>query len=168
MKLSTVAAVLALAIAGCATTASEDAATTKNDNTNNTLAVAKQFLTAAGSGDGATLMALTDEDFVWHNEGDSRLPWIGNWAGKQTVFGTFMPAFGKGLSVTAWTTDYEFVNGNQAVFMGTMAADANNTGVNTGLMSWAVRVHVEDGKVKSWNWFEDSYAVSQAYHGKRK
>ena len=113
-KLITTAGILALA--GCASVTSgpedKDAVATIG-----TLAVAKQFLNAAGSGDGATLMALTDDDFVWHNEGDKRLPWIGHWQGKERVFGTFMPAFGQGLSVTTWTTDYEFVNGDQAVFI---------------------------------------------------
>ena len=82
------------------------------------------------------------------------------------MFGTFMPRFGKGLSTTAWSTDYSFANGDQAVFMGTMNAVANKSGVETGSFSWAVRVHVENGKVKSWNWFEDSFAVSKAYHSK--
>jgi hypothetical protein len=50
--------------------------------------------------------------------------------------------------------------------MGTMNAVANNSGAETGAFSWAVRVHVENGKVKSWNWFEDSFAVSNAFHGK--
>lgn len=130
-----------------------------------TLTVATAFLTAAGTGDMAALKTLAARDFVWHNEGDPRVPWIGNWESADVVFGQFMPKFGAGLAVTQWSTDYSFVNGDQAVFMGTMAANANNTGVSTGPMSWAVRVHVVDGKVKSWNWFEDSYAVSRAYHG---
>ena len=131
-----------------------------------TLAVAEKFLMAAGSGDGATLMELMADDFVWHNEGDPSVPWIGNWEGKKEVMGTFMPKFGAGLKVTSWSTDYKFASGNQAVFVGSMSAIANNTGVDTGKFSWVVRVHVENGKVKSWNWFEDSFAVSQAYHGK--
>ncbi len=76
-----------------------------------------------------------------------------------------MPAFASGLKITSWSTDYNFVSADQAVFMGTMSADANETGKSTGIMNWAVRVHVVDGKVKSWNWLEDSYAVSKAYHG---
>ena len=121
---------------------------------------------AAGSGDGSTLKALMADDFVWHNEGDKNIPWIGTWEGPEVIFSQFMPAFGAGLKVTSWETQYKFANGNQAVFMGTMSAIANKTGVDTGKFSWAVRVHVEDGKVKSWNWFEDSFAVSQAYHAK--
>ena len=78
-----------------------------------------------------------------------------------------MPKFSAGLKTTSWTTDYSFANGDQAVFIGSMSAIANNSGVDTGKFSWAVRVHVEEGKVKSWNWFEDSYAVSKAYHAKK-
>lgn len=129
-----------------------------------TLEIAQSFLMAAGSGDGDTLNKLMADDFVWHNEGDKSIPWIGNWEGKQVVFEQFMPAFGTGLKTTSWTTDYTFASGDQAVFMGSMSAIANNTGAETGTFSWAVRVNVEDGKVKSWNWFEDSFAVSKAYH----
>ncbi|MEO0868415.1 MAG: nuclear transport factor 2 family protein, partial [Cyanobacteria bacterium J06642_11] len=118
-----------------------------------------------GSGDMDTLSALMADDFVWHNEGDTSVPWIGTWEGKDTVLNQFLPAFGAGLTTTSWTTDYSFAKDDQAVFMGTMVADANNTGESTGMMSWAVRVHVVDGKVKSWNWFEDSFAVSRAFHG---
>ena len=133
-----------------------------------TLKVAQAFLQAAGSGDGATLSSLMTDDFVWHNEGDDTIPWIGNWEGKETVLGTFMPKFGAGLKATSWTTDYSMASGDQAMFAGTMSAIANNTGAATGTFSWAVRVHVEDGKVKSWNWFEDSFAVSKAYNAADK
>lgn len=135
----------------------------QDDLSNSTLEIAKSFLQAAGIGDMETLNKLMADDFVWHNEGDSELPWIGTWEGKDVVLEKFLPAFGEGLKTTSWTTDYSFVNGDQAVFMGTMSADANTTGESTGTFSWAVRVHVVDGKVKSWNWFEDSYAVSKAY-----
>lgn len=130
-----------------------------------TLETAQAFLGAAGSGDMDTLQSLMTDDFVWHNEGDTTIPWVGGpWIGKEVVLNEFLPAFGAGLTTTSWTTDYSFANDDQAVFMGTMSAVANNTGVNTGEFSWAVRVNVVDGKVKSWNWFEDSYAVSAAYN----
>jgi hypothetical protein len=129
-----------------------------------TLQTAEAFLTAAGSGDMATLEKLMADDFVWHNEGDTTLPWIGTWAGKEKVLAEFLPAFRAGLAATSWTTDYSLATGDQAVFMGTMSVKAPSSGGETGVFSWAVRVHVEDGLVKSWNWFEDSYAVSKAYH----
>lgn len=135
------------------------------DPTQETLQTAQAFLDAAGSGDMDTLSELMTDDFVWHNEGDSAVPWIGTWEGKETVLTQFLPTFGGGLEVTSWTTDYSFAKDDQAVFIGTMAANATNTGESTGTMSWAVRVQVVDGKVKSWNWFEDSFAVSRAFHG---
>ena len=131
-----------------------------------TLEIAQSFLQAAGSGDMETLNKLMAEDFVWHNEGDKEVPWIGNWVGKEVVLKGFLPVFGGGLKTTSWTTDFSFANGDQAAFFGTMSADATNTGKSTGTFSWAVRVQVVEGKVKSWNWFEDSYAISKAYHGK--
>ncbi|EGR0753505.1 nuclear transport factor 2 family protein [Vibrio sp. 10N.286.52.C3] len=136
----------------------------KAEQSAKTLEVAQAFLWAAGSGDMEQLSTLMADDFVWHNEGDGSIPWIGNWESKETVLNTFLPRFGAGLKTTSWTTDYSFANGDQAVFMGTMSAIANNTGADTGKFSWAVRVQVVDGKVKSWNWFEDSFAVSKAYH----
>ncbi|REG81994.1 nuclear transport factor 2 family protein [Marinomonas pollencensis] len=143
-------------------TAQADTTTEQSD----TLKTAQAFLWAAGSGDVEKLKGLMADDFVWHNEGDKTIPWIGDWKGQDTVLGKFFPLFGAGLKVTSWTTDYHFVNGNQAVFMGTMSAITNNSGAKTGVFSWAVRVETENGKVKSWNWFEDSFAVSKAYHGK--
>lgn len=131
-----------------------------------TLETAQAFLWAAGSGDMEKLQSLMTDDFVWHNEGDKTIPWIGNWEGKDTVLNEFFPKFGAGLKTTSWTTDYSFANGDQAVFIGTMSAIVNKSGVDTGKFSWAVRVQVEGGKVKSWNWFEDSNAISKAYHAK--
>lgn len=132
-----------------------------------TLKVAEAFLMAAGSGDMKTLNELMSDDFVWHNEGDKNVPWIGTWETKEVVLNEFLPTFGAGLKTTSWTTDYSFANGDQAVFLGTMSAIANNSGKDTGKFSWAVRVQVEEGKVKSWNWFEDSYAVSKAFNAKK-
>lgn len=143
------------------------ASETKAADSAKTLKTAQAFLWAAGSGDMDKLKALMADDFVWHNEGDSNIPWIGNWESKETVLNTFLPRFGAGLKVTSWSTDYSFANGDQAVFMGSMSAIANKSGVDTGKFSWAVRVHVENGKVKSWNWFEDSFAVSKAYHAQQ-
>jgi ketosteroid isomerase-like protein len=34
----------------------------------------------------------------------------------------------------------------------------------TGEFTFALRAKVRDGQVTLWNWFEDSYALSQAFH----
>ncbi|MEM6632631.1 MAG: nuclear transport factor 2 family protein [Bacteroidota bacterium] len=161
MKLLSSKLLLTAAFVGCLTTFTQ----AQDDKSQQTLEIAQSFLQAAGMGDMETLEKLMAEDFVWHNEGDKEIPWIGNWEGKEVVLKEFLPAFGAGLKTTSWTTDYSFAKDDQAVFLGTMSADAINTGSNTGTFTWAVRVHVVEGKVKSWNWLEDSYAVSRAYHG---
>ena len=134
-----------------------------DEKSNETLAIAQSFLEAAGSGDTNKLHDLMSKDFIWHNEGDTDVPWIGNWEGRETVLNQFLPAFSAGLKITSWSTDYSFANPDQAVFIGTMSAITNHSGLDTGVFSWAVRVHVDEGKVRSWNWFEDSHALSRAY-----
>ncbi len=131
-----------------------------------TLAIAQSFLDAVGAGAKDILSALMSDDFVWHNEGDRNIPWIGSWKGRDTVVNTFLPAFGAGLEITSWTTDFSFANADQAFFAGTMSGITTKSGIDTGTFSWAVRVHVQEGKVNSWNWFEDSYALSKAYNSK--
>lgn len=175
-KLSLALILASLAVSACATegviattagaeTQSGAEASTELSQSDATLATAQAFLWAAGSGDMETLKDLMVDDFVWHNEGDSSVPWVGGpWVGKEVVLTEFLPKFGAGMTTTSWTTDYSFAKGDQAVFIGKMSANLNNSGADTGEFSWAVRVHVEDGKVKSWNWFEDSYAISKAYH----
>ena len=110
---------------GCAMTSTTTGQSDKSELTQQTLATAQAFLKAAGSGDGEKLNQLMADDFVWHNEGDSKIPWIGNWQGKEAVFNQFMPAFGAGLQITSWTTDYSFASSDQAVFIGTMSANAS-------------------------------------------
>ena len=73
----------------------------QGDQSPQTLEIAQSFLQAAGSGDMETLNKLMADDFVWHNEGDSEIPWIGNWEGKQVVLEKFLPAFGAGLKPLA-------------------------------------------------------------------
>ena len=93
-----------------------------------TLQTAEAFLAAAGSGDMATLQKLMADDFVWHNEGDRTLPWIGTWEGKEKVLTEFLPVFGGSLTATSWTTDYSMAMADQAIFMGTMSATVPSSG----------------------------------------
>lgn len=154
-----------MAFAGCASSNQQaGSASVQTDRDQQTLEVAESFLTALGTGDMDTMRRLMADDFVWRNEGDPALPWIGTWQGKESVFNEFLPAFGAGLQTTGWTTDHSMASGDQAAFFGTMRATASNSGADTGTFNWALRVHVVDGKVASWNWFEDSFAVSKAYN----
>ena len=40
------------------------------------------------------------------------------------------------------------------------------SGKEIGEFSFALRAKVRDGQITLWHWFEDSFALSQAYHGK--
>ncbi|MEM6588905.1 MAG: nuclear transport factor 2 family protein [Pseudomonadota bacterium] len=124
------------------------------------------FMGAMGSGDMETMSGLMADDMVWHNEGDNTLPWIhGDIEGKAAIF-EFLPVFSRNLQTTKWENSDAFASGDTVAVFGTMAATATNSGQSTGDFTFALRAKVRDGQLVLWHWFEDSFAVSQAYHGK--
>lgn len=124
------------------------------------------FMGAMGTGEMDTMLSLMADDMVWHNEGDKTLPWIhGDIKGKAAIL-EFLPVFSSSLQTTKWENTDAFASGDTVAVFGTMAATATNTGQNTGEFTFALRAKVRDGQLILWNWFEDSFAVSQAYHGK--
>ncbi|MHA3979283.1 nuclear transport factor 2 family protein [Halovulum sp. GXIMD14794] len=122
------------------------------------------FMGAMGAGDSAKVAELMADDMVWQNEGDGSLPWIGTWEGKEKVF-EFMGIFGENFQTTAWENTDAFASGDTVAVFGNMNAITTKSGKVTGPFTFALRAKVRDGKVTLWNWFEDSYAVSKAYHG---
>ncbi len=129
-----------------------------------TMQIAMKFMGAMGKGDMETMTSLMHDDMVWHNEGDKELPWIGPWNGKKTILEEFLPKFGANLKTTKWEQTDGFASGDTAAFFGKMKGILTNSGLETKEFTYALRVKVKDGKVILWNWFEDSYEISKAYH----
>ena len=123
------------------------------------------FMGAIGSGNMETAISLMAEDMVWLNEGDSAMPWIGPWDGKDEIL-KFLPIFGENFKTTAWDNTDAFALGDTVAVFGKMNGITTQSGKEIGEFYFALRAKVRDGKVVLWNWFEDSYAVSRAYHGK--
>ncbi len=123
------------------------------------------FMGAIGSGDMDTAVSLMADDMVWQNEGDKAMPWIGPWNGKEEIL-KFLPIFGANFKTTAWENTDAFASGDTVAVFGKMNGITTHSGKEIGDFSFALRAKVKNGKVVLWNWFEDSYAVSQAYHGK--
>lgn len=123
------------------------------------------FMGAMGSGDMDKMSELMADDMVWHNEGDMSLPWLGPWKGKDEIF-SFLGVFNENFQTTQWENTDAFASGDTVAVFGIMNAVTTKSGKETGAFTFALRAKVRDGKVVLWNWFEDSYAVSQAYHSK--
>ncbi len=123
------------------------------------------FMGAMGSGDMATMNNLMADDMVWHNEGDANLPWIGETVGKENIF-KFLGVFSSNLQVTMWENEDAFASGDTVAVFGRMNGTTTNSGQEIGTFTFALRAKVHNGQVVLWNWFEDSFAVSQAYHGR--
>ncbi len=127
--------------------------------------VVMTFMGAVGSGDMETAMSLMADDMKWHNEGDSSMPWIGPWNGKEEIL-AFLPIFGANFQTTAWENTDAFALGDTVAVFGNMNGITTKSGKEIGDFTFALRAKVKDGKLVLWNWFEDSFAVSQAFHGK--
>ena len=149
---------VALATAGTASAQTMDATSQASFDT------VMALMGAMGKGDMDTMASLMANDMVWHNEGDKSLPWIGPWEGKEAIF-KFLGTFGANFQTTEWQNEDAFASGDTVAVFGKMNAITTKSGKSTGAFTFALRAKVRDGKVVLWNWFEDSYAVSQAYHG---
>ncbi|MEL6377505.1 MAG: nuclear transport factor 2 family protein [Pseudomonadota bacterium] len=124
------------------------------------------FMGAMGGGEMDKMSSLMADDMVWHNEGDKTLPWIhGDINGKAAIF-EFLPVFSENLQTTKWENGDAFASGDTVAVFGIMAGTATKTGQSTGDFAFALRAKVRKGQLVLWHWFEDSFAVSQAYHGK--
>ena len=131
-----------------------------------TMDIAMKFMDAMGKGEMETMMSLMHEEMVWQNSGDSNVPWIGPWNGKKTILDVFLPKFGDGFKTIKWEPNDAFASGDTAAFFGQMIGELTNSNQQTKEFTYALRVKVKDGKVILWNWFEDSFEVSRAYHNR--
>ncbi|MEN0067612.1 MAG: nuclear transport factor 2 family protein [Myxococcota bacterium] len=122
------------------------------------------FMAAMGSGDMEGMGRLMADDMVWHNEGDTSLPWIGETRGKAAIF-DFLGVFSSNLKTTKWENADAFASGDTVAVFGVMNGTTTRSGQQTGDFSFALRAKVRDGQVVLWHWFEDSFALSRAYHG---
>ena len=130
-----------------------------------TLDTVMAFMGAMGSGDMDQMSELMADDMVWHNEGDSTLPWLGPWTGKDEIF-SFLGVLGENLQFTLWENEDVVAFGDTVAVFGRMNGITTKTDREIGEFTFALRAKVKDGKVILWNWFEDSFAMSQAYHDK--
>jgi ketosteroid isomerase-like protein len=145
-------------------TANAVSAQTMDDESQATFDTVMAFMGAMGAGDMATVGNLMADDMIWHNEGDATLPWIGETVGKEAIF-EFLGVFSSNLKTTLWETSDAFASGDTVAVFGRMKTLATKSGKETDKFTFALRAKVRNDKVVLWNWFEDSFAVSQAYHG---
>ena len=151
------AAATGIALATSATAQSADAESQASFDT------VMSFMEAMGGGDMETMGALMADDMVWQNEGDHDLPWIGTWEGKETIFG-FLGTFSKNVQVLLWENQDAFAYADTVAVFGRMKLLLTASGAETDAFTFALRAKVRDGKIVLWNWFEDTFAVSQAFH----
>jgi len=92
------------------------------------------------------------------------LPWIGITEGKENIF-KFLGVFSENLKTTLWENTDAFASGDTVAVFGKMNGVTTKSDKEIGEFTFALRVKVRDGQIVLWHWFEDTFAVSQAYHG---
>ncbi len=135
-----------------------------DENSQTSFDTVMAFMAAMNEGPDA-MSPLMADDMVWHNEGDASLPWIGETRGKEAIF-EFLGVFGANLQTTKWDSTDAFASGDTVAVFGVMNGITPHSGKEIGEFTFALRAKVRDGQVVLWHWFEDSFAVSQAYHGR--
>tara|TARA_B110000008_G_C16781281_1_gene488793 strand:+ start:77 stop:568 length:492 start_codon:yes stop_codon:yes gene_type:complete len=143
--------------------ASAAAAQSNDTESQASLDTVMALMGAMGRGDMAAMTGLMADDMVWLNEGDPSLPWIGPWEGKEAIFG-FLAVFSENFQTTKWKNTDVLTSGDTVAIFGDMNGITTKSGQEIGDFSFALRAKVRDGQVVLWNWFEDSFSVSQAYH----
>ena len=138
-------------------------AQTKEETSQASFATDMTFMAAMNEGP-AAMSPLMADDMVWRNEGDTAIPWVhGGIQGKEAIF-EFLGVFGAGLQTTKWENTDAFASGDTVAVFGVMNGVTTVNGNEIGEFSFALRAKVRDGQVVLWHWFEDSFALSQAYH----
>ena len=139
-------------------------AQTKEETSQASFDTVMAFMASMNEGPDA-MSPLMADDMVWRNEGDTSIPWVhGGIQGKEAIF-EFLGVFGAGLQTTKWENTAAFASGDTVAVFGVMNGVTTVNGNEIGEFSFALRAKVRDGQVVLWHWFEDSFAVSQAYHG---
>jgi ketosteroid isomerase-like protein len=155
---------VSVAAATGATLATVASAQSNDDESQASLDTVMALMGAMGRGDMAKMDDLMADDMVWLNEGDPSIPWIGPWNGKEAIFG-FLGVFSENFKTTKWENTDILASGDTVAIFGDMNGVTTKSGQEIGDFTFALRAKVRNGKVVLWNWFEDSFAVSQAYHG---
>ena len=155
---------VSVAAATGATLATVASAQSNDDESQASLDTVMALMGAMGRGDMAKMDELMADDMVWLNEGDPSIPWIGPWNGKEAIFG-FLGVFSENFKTTKWENTDILASGDTVAIFGDMNGVTTKSGQEIGDFTFALRAKVRNGKVLLWNWFEDSFAVSQAYHG---
>jgi ketosteroid isomerase-like protein len=129
-----------------------------------TFDTAMAFMGAMGEGDMEKMVSLMDDEMVWLNGGDKTVPWIGPWKGQEEIL-AFLQTFSANWQTTKWENEDVFARGDTLAVFGQMNGKMTKSGADIGEFTFGLRVKVKDGKIVLWNWLEDSFAVSKAYHG---
>jgi ketosteroid isomerase-like protein len=104
------------------------------------------YVGAMGSGDMETMDRLMADDMVWHNEGDTSLPWVGKTVGKEAIL-EFLGVFSSNFQTTKWENTDAFASDDTVAVFGRMNGITTHSGKEIGEFTFALRAKVRDGQI---------------------
>ena len=120
------------------------------------------FSAAQSSGDIDALIALFSDDGQWRVDGDTAVPWVGDHRG-QPAIRNFLKTFNEHIEVIDAENLSQSFDGENAFQVNRMTLRLKTNGAviqsNT-----VVHFEVEDGEITKHNIYEDTYAVTEAWH----
>jgi ketosteroid isomerase-like protein len=115
---------------------------------------------AFGRGDISFILDQLTDDVHWVAHLDPNVPWAGDYSGKANV-PRFFQALGGSVDVTSHPVNQLVVQGDTVVALGDVSFSVRSTG-NAGSSSWVYVWKLRDGKVYSYDQFNDP-GLAQAF-----
>ncbi len=113
-----------------------------------------------GKGNPQGVLNLLMNDVTWTDPGYPEIPYAGKRKGKNEVMNFFME-MGKTVSFTAFEQQQFMNDGNNVVVKGFFAGKSNTTG-KTFESEWVMIWEVENGLVKNYQAFVDTFKIVSA------
>ena len=124
------------------------------------LGVVKRIYRAIVEGDIETRKGLVTEDFVLHFFGSAKIPWAGEWHGKNGL-GEFLNRIADRLDFEEFATDEFFIDAKNVVVLGHERCRVRATG-RVAQVRWAHVWTLRDGRVCRHHEYSDTAAWEAA------
>ncbi|MCY1703871.1 nuclear transport factor 2 family protein [Deinococcus sp. SL84] len=129
--------------------------------TNPTTAPVETFFQAFAKGDMPALLDTLHPDIILSSDGPSNVPWYGTFHGHEGAK-DMLGRLGSNVTTQAFEIKGIVGEGNLAMATGTLHHQINSTG-KPFKGAWALVCDIQDGKIKTYRFFEDTAAAGVAF-----
>ncbi|MDM0114378.1 nuclear transport factor 2 family protein [Variovorax sp. J22R133] len=130
-------------------------------NEQDNIKTVQQIYAAFGQGNIPAILGQLTADVAWVNAGPESVPYARRRQGVDAVQ-SFFASLGANVEVQSFEPKEFFASGDRVVVLGAWTARAKPTGKSFA-SDWAMAWTLRDGKVTSFQSYEDTHAVAAAF-----